>query len=142
MSKAKGSRAERELLDIFTDNGWSAARVAGSGVNDNTFCDVIAGKKGKKAYAIEAKSSKNPRIYITKEQISEFIRFSEIMGFTPVVAVRFNREGWLFINPLDPDQLENSGTNWVVNLKNAKTNGKRFGQFFESQSDEEIISGF
>ncbi len=142
MSKAKGSRAERELLDIFTENGWSAARVAGSGVNENTFCDVIAGKRGRKAYAIEAKSSKNPRIYITKEQIEDFIKFSEVMGFTPVVAVRFNREGWLFINPLDPDQLENSGTNWVVNLKNAKANGKRFGQFFETQSDNIISDSY
>lgn len=142
MSKAKGSRAERELLDIFTENGWSAARVAGSGVNENTFCDVIAGKKGKMAYAIEAKSSKHPRIYITKQQISDFIQFSEIMGFVPVVAVRFNREGWLFINPLDPDQLEDSGANLVVNLKNAKTHGKRFGQFFETQAMDELTSGF
>lgn len=135
MSKAKGSRAERELLDIFTSNGWSAARVAGSGVNENTFCDLIAGKANKKSYTIEAKSSKHPRIYITKQQISDFVKFSEIMGLTPVVAVRFNREGWLFIDPLDPDQLEDSGANWVVNLKNAKENGKRFGQFFETQED-------
>src|SRR5690606_22528223 len=138
MSKAKGSRAERELLDKFTEHGWSAARVAGSGTNENTFCDLIAGKRGKKAYAIEAKSSKNPRIYITKKQIEEFITFSEIMGFVPVIAARFNREGWLFLDPLDPDQLESSGGNWVINLKNAKVNGKRFSQFFESNKTEEI----
>ncbi|MEK6893866.1 MAG: Holliday junction resolvase Hjc [Nanoarchaeota archaeon] len=138
-NKAKGSRAERELLDIFTENSWKCARVAGSGTNDNTFCDLIAGKKGRKAYTIEAKSSKSPRIYITKKQIEEFITFSEVMGLTPVVAVRFNREGWLFINPFDPDQLEDSGVNWVVNLKNAKENGKKFGQFFETQEMTEII---
>jgi Holliday junction resolvase len=135
MSKAKGSRAERELLEIFTQQTWKAARVAGSGVNENTFCDLIAGKRGK-AYAIEAKSSKNPRIYITKQQISDFIMFCEVMGLTPVIAVRFNREGWLF---LKPDQLENSGVNWVVNLKNAKAVGKRFGQFFEENNMAEII---
>lgn len=139
MSKAKGSRAERELLELFTQNGWSAARVAGSGVNDNTFCDLIAGKSGRKAYTIEAKSSKNPRIYITKKQVEDFVKFSEVMGLTPVIAARFNREGWIFINPFDPDQLEDSGTNWVVNLKNVKQKGKKFGQFFETQS-EEIIS--
>lgn len=138
-NKAKGSRAERELLDLFTDNGWSAARVAGSGVNENTFCDLIAGKRGRESYTIEAKSSKNPRIYITKEQISDFVKFSEVMGLTPVVAVRFNREGWIFINPFDPDQLEDSGANWVVNLKNAKQKGKRFGQFFEERTMTEII---
>lgn len=135
MSKAKGSRAERELLDIFTQQTWKAARVAGSGVNENTFCDLIAGKKGR-AYAIEAKSSKNPRIYITKQQVSDFIMFCEVMGFIPVIAVRFNREGWIF---LEPKQLEDSGVNWVVNLKNAKVVGKRFGQFFEENSMSEII---
>lgn len=138
-NKAKGSKAERELLQIFTDNGWKGARVAGSGTNDNTFCDLIAGKKNYKAYAIEAKSSKSPRIYITKQQIEEFIKFSEVMGLTPVVAARFNREGWIFINPFDPDQLEDSGVNWVVNLKKIKVNGKKFGQFFETSSMNEII---
>ncbi|MGV8131167.1 MAG: Holliday junction resolvase Hjc [Candidatus Pacearchaeota archaeon] len=135
-NKAKGSRAERELLDKFTENGWRCARVAGSGTNENTYCDLIAGKVNYKAYAIEAKSSKSPRIYITKEQIDEFMQFSLIMGLTPVVAVRFNREGWLF---LKPEQLEDSGVNWVVNLKNAKVVGKRFGQFFEESSMNEII---
>lgn len=140
-NKSKGSRAERELLDIFTQYGWKCARVAGSGTNDNTFCDLIAGKAGKRAFTIEAKSSKHPRIYITKEQIEEFIKFSEVMGLTPVVAVRFNREGWIFINPLDPDQLEDSGANWVVNLKNARVNGKRFSQFFENQVEDEMEMG-
>ena len=132
-SKEKGSKAERELLELFTEQGWRAARVAGSGRNDNTFCDLIAGKTGGRGYAIEAKSSKHPRIYITKKQIEEFIVFSEIMGLKPVIAVRFNREGWHF---LKPEHLEDSGVNWVVNLKKTKIDGKRFGQFFESESKE------
>ncbi len=133
-NKAKGSKAERELLQIFTDHSWRAARVAGSGTNENTFCDLIAGKKDYKAYAIEAKSSKSPRIYITKQQIDDFMQFCDVMGLTPVIAVRFNREGWLF---LEPKQLEDSGVNWVVNLKKAKVEAKRFGQFFEEQKNEE-----
>ena len=133
-NKAKGSKNERELLQIFTDHLWRAARVAGSGMNDNTFCDLIVGRKNYKAYAIEAKSSKSPRIYITKQQIDDFMQFCDVMGLNPVVAVRFNREGWLF---LEPKQLEDSGVNWVVNLKNAKVVGKRFSQFFEGQKDEE-----
>ena len=127
-NKAKGSKNERELLQLLTDHGWKAARVAGSGMNDNTFCDLIAGKINCKPYAIEAKSSKSPRIYITKQQIDDFMQFSYLMGLNPVIAVRFNREGWLF---LEPKQLEDSGVNWVVNLKNAKVVGKRFSQFFE-----------
>ncbi len=127
-NKAKGSKAERELLDIFTANSWRAARVAGSGVNDNSPCDLIAAKIGKKGFVIEAKSSKKPQIYISKEQIHDFIMFSEIIGLKPAIALRFNYEGWLFIHPC---QLKDTGKYWSVSLKNAKSEGKRFSQFFE-----------
>ena len=128
-NKAKGAKSERELLDLFTQNGWRALRVAGSGVNDNSPCDLIAAKIGKKGYTIEAKSSKSSNIYITKAQIEDFVTYSHILGLQPVIAIRFNREGWFFLNP---EQLEDSGKNWVVNLKKIKIVGKRFGQFFES----------
>lgn len=140
-NKAKGSRVERELLKLFTERGWRAARVAGSGTNENTFCDLIAGKfekqpdylitegrHEKKAVAVEVKSSKKDRIYITKEQINDFIVFSDIMGLKAIIAVRFNREGWLFLNPED---LEDSGKYWVVSLKRAKEKGQKFAQFFD-----------
>ena len=125
-NKSKGSKAERELYDLFVKNNFRAVRVAGSGMMENTACDLIAGKVGEK-YAIEAKSSKAPVKYITKKQIEEFVVFSEIFGLTPVVALRFNREGWLFVNP---SQLRNSGKNWAIKLEEAKQIGKRFGQFF------------
>ena len=127
-NKAKGSKAERELLGLFTENGWRAVRVAGSGVNDNSPCDLIAGKLGKKGHTIEAKSSKKPQIYISKQQIEDFVLFSNIIGLIPVIALRFNYEGWLFIRP---EQLVDSGKNWVIKLEKAKAEGKRFSQFFE-----------
>jgi Holliday junction resolvase len=129
-NKAKGSKAERELYDLFVKNNFRAVRVAGSGMMENTACDLIAGRVGEK-YAIEAKSSKAPVKYITKKQIEEFVVFSEIFGLTPVVALRFNREGWLFINP---NQLRDSGKNWAIKLEEAKDIGKRFGQFFNSSA--------
>lgn len=127
-NKSKGSKAERELLDILTKNGWRAARVAGSGVNDNSPCDLIAAKLGKRGFVIEAKSSKKSSIYITKEQISDFVLFSQIIGLNPAIALRFNREGWYFINP---SQLKDTGKYFAVSLETAKTEGKRFGQFFD-----------
>ncbi len=127
-NKAKGSKAERELLDILTENGWRAARVAGSGVNDNSPCDLFAAKIGKRGCVIEAKSSKKTSIYITKEQINDFVLFSQIIGLNPVIALRFNREGWFFITP---HQLKDTGKAWAVSLETARTEGKRFGQFFE-----------
>ena len=133
-NKAKGSKAERELYDLFVKNNFRAVRVAGSGMMENTACDLIAGRAssdGKQKYAIEAKSSKAPVKYITKKQIEEFVVFSEIFGLVPVVALRFNREGWLFVNP---EQLRDSGKNWAITLEEAKTIGKRFGQFFSGSS--------
>jgi Holliday junction resolvase len=130
-NKAKGSKAERELLQLFTDNSWRAVRVAGSGVNDNSPCDLLAAKAGRKGYVVEAKSSKKPIIYISKEQIEDFMLFSQMIGLTPVIAARFNYEGWLF---LTPEQLRDTGGAWAIDLKDAKVKGKKFSQFFEPQT--------
>lgn len=127
-NKAKGSKAERELVKIFTENGWRAVRVAGSGVGEDSPCDILAGKLGKRGYTIEAKSSKKSTIYISRQQIEDFILFSSVLGLTPVIAVRFNREGWLF---LKPEQLKDTGKYWAVSLNYAKESALRFSQFFE-----------
>jgi len=128
-NKAKGSKSERELVKLFTENGWRAARVAGSGVNDDSPCDIIAAKSGRKGFTIEAKSSKKSSIYITKQQIEDFILFSTVLGLKPVIALRFNYKGWLF---LDPKHLRDSGKNWVASLKTAEEKGLKFSQFFEN----------
>jgi Holliday junction resolvase len=126
-NKSKGSKAERELFKMFIENNYRAVRVAGSGTMENADCDLLAGKIGKK-YAIEAKSTKNPNKYISKEQVENFLIFSEIFELTPVIAIRYNREGWFFISP---SQLDNAGKNLVISLKTAKEVGKRFSQFFD-----------
>ena len=127
-NKAKGSRAERELIKLFTENCWRAVRVAGSGVNDDSQCDLIVGKAGKEGFTIEAKSSKKSTIYISKQQIEDFILFSKIIGLKPVIALRFNYQGWLFI---EPHYLKDTGKYWAVSLEIAHEKGKRFSQFFE-----------
>jgi len=132
-NKEKGSKCERELYDIFVSNNFRAVRVAGSGMMENTACDLLAGKAGDGKYAIEVKSSKATSKYISKEQIEQFVIFSEIFGLTPVVALRFNREGWFFISP---QQLKDSGKNWVISLEDAKQIGKRFSQFFHSSLEQ------
>ena len=127
-NKAKGSRVERELLDLFTQNSWRAVRVAGSGLADDSPCDLLAAKLGKKGFTIEVKSTKKSTIYIKKQQIEDFILFSNLIGLKPTIALRFNYEGWLF---LEPKHLKDTGKYFAVSLENAKENGKRFSQFFE-----------
>ena len=126
-NKSKGSNAERELFKKFIEAGWRAVRVAGSGVMENAECDLIAGKAGGRKYAIEVKSSKKPYKYISKKQIEEFIIFSQIIGLKPILAVRFNREGWFFIKP---EKLEDAGKNFSISLEQARKKGKRFSQAF------------
>tara|TARA_Y100000310_G_scaffold343783_1_gene453002 strand:+ start:2055 stop:2450 length:396 start_codon:yes stop_codon:yes gene_type:complete len=127
-NKAKGSKAERELVKLFTEHGWRAVRVAGSGIGEDSPCDLIAGKTNRKAFTIEAKSSKKSIIYIKKSQIEDFITFSYVLGLKPVIAARFNYEGWLFISPTD---LKDTGKYFALPLKTAKEKGLKFSQFFE-----------
>ncbi|RMD67638.1 nucleoid-structuring protein H-NS [Candidatus Pacearchaeota archaeon] len=127
-NKEKGSRAERELVRMFVEHGWRAVRVAGSGVGEDSPCDLIAAKLGRKGFAIEVKSSKKPTIYITKEQINDFMIFSSLIGLRPAIALRFNYEGWLFIHPR---HLNDTGKYWSISLSHAKKVGKRFSQFFK-----------
>ncbi len=134
-NKAKGTRYENELYDLLVEGGYRCIRCAGSGTKEESNADIIAGKKGKK-FAIEAKSSKKPVKYITKEQINNFMTFSEIFGLVPVIAVRFNRLGWFF---LKPKHMEDAGKNWVINEEIARKKGKRFSQFFgENIKNKEI----
>lgn len=125
-NKEKGANAERELYQMFIDNFYRAVRVAGSGTMENADCDLIAGTKEKK-FSVEVKASKKPFKYISKDQVERFIIFSEIFGLKPVIAVRFNRIGWYF---LEPHELKDSGKNWLVDMKIATEKGKRFAQMF------------
>ncbi len=126
-NKEKGANAERELYQMFIENNFRAVRVAGSGMMENTSCDLIAGRKNKK-YCIECKASKKTSKYITKEQVEDFIVFSEIFGLKPVIAVRFNHKGWFFLNP---KELEETEKNWCITLEEAQEKGRRFSQFFQ-----------
>ncbi len=127
-NKQKGSNIERELFRKFVENNYRVVRVAGSGVMDNAECDLIAGKSGKgKKFALEVKSSKKPVKYIDKKQIEKFLVFTEIFGLKPVIALRFNREGWLFLHP---KYLRDSGKSFTISLEEALKKGKKFAQFF------------
>ena len=130
-NKSKGSKTERELYQIFVENHYRAVRVAGSGTMENADCDIIAGKKGQgRKYAIEAKSCKKLPKYISKDQINRFMTFSDIFGLKPVIAIRINRIGWIFLNPKD---MKNSGKNWTINREIIRKKGKRFSQFFKDK---------
>lgn len=125
-NKEKGANAERELLHKFVQEGYMVIRAAGSGKLPEPSCDLIAGKKRKK-YCIECKTTKTKKKYLAKKQIEQFMFFSEIFGLKPILAVRFNREGWFFLHP---KYLEKTKKGLAVSLELARKKGKRFAQAF------------
>ena len=124
MSKAKGSRLERELINMFFDTGnHIALRAAGSGSTPLPSPDLVVGGKGR-VLAIECKSGKKAR-YITKKQIEELKIFSEKFGAEPWLAARFNNVEWLFLTMEDLRESK-TGNNFVVDLKLAREKGRKF----------------
>lgn len=129
MSKAKGTRAERELLHMFFDHDWHCLRVAGSGSIPLPATDLLAAKAGR-IFAIECKTGdkKNNR-YLDDQQISELKSFARKFKAEPLLAVRFDAVGWYF---LSLHQLEKSkGGNLFYSLDLAKKRGLNFKELIK-----------
>jgi len=125
-NKSKGTKYENELYDMLVESGYRCIRAAGSGTKREASVDLLAGKSHN-TFGIEVKSTKKPYKYISKEQMNSFIVFSHIFKLKPIIAIRFNREGWFFLKPKD---LEDKGKSFGIKLEMARKKGKRFGQVF------------
>jgi len=124
-SKQKGSNAERELIHLFwATKEWTACRVAGSGSMKYPAPDIIANKEGINL-AIECKSTSNHNQYLEKREVDELVEYAKKAGARPLIAVRFNRMPWLF---LDPRDLRDSGQNLAVTPELAELRGITFEQ--------------
>jgi len=131
MSKAKGSRAERELLRMFYDTGiWGGCRTAGSGSTPLPSPDLLVAN-GKRYLAIECKSLKSNSKYLEKEQIKELIEFSKKFGAEPWVGLRFNNIGWYFIQPHKLKKTKNGSL--VVSLNLLEEKGFNFNRLINDQ---------
>ena len=108
--KKKGSDAERDLIHLFWENGWAAARVAGSGSMKYPSPDIIAGKNGT-LYVVECKITKSDKQYFEKKEIKELKEFSKILAAIPYVAVKFKSCEWKFY-PLT--SLKETEKNFVI----------------------------
>jgi len=124
--KRLGSDAERELCHIFISNNFRVIRSAGSGTLTNSECDLIVASN-KKAYCIESKSTRKGRVYIPKDRMIKFLKFAEDTNFTPIVALRFIRENWIFVKP---EQFNSEGNTYGITLKKAKEEGLIFEKLF------------
>jgi Holliday junction resolvase len=116
-AKAKGSAAERELLDTLFEHGYAVLRAAGSGSTQHDACDLVAGRGGK-AYAIEVKACAGTQQYISAEQMQELLTFAAAFGAEPLVAVKWTRRGW---GILSAEKLRKTGKHWAVQQSDMET---------------------
>lgn len=116
----KGSRAERELIHYFTEQGYSVIRAAGSGVSSLS-PDMLLFKRGNQ-YAIEAKAHEKEYLGLEREQFLGLKTWEENTGITTLVGWRRNREDWLFI-PLS--LFIEKEKSFTINWEKAKMVGRK-----------------
>ncbi|MEK6941003.1 MAG: Holliday junction resolvase Hjc [Nanoarchaeota archaeon] len=121
--KSKGNRTERELFHMFFNAGMIAVRAAGSGSTPLPSPDLVVGGNGK-YYAIECKATKVPYKYFDQAELTQLETFANTFGAIPLIALRFDREEWLFIKSSDLEKTKNG--NFGISLKNAKIKGITF----------------
>jgi Holliday junction resolvase len=122
-AKLKGSNAERELIHLFWGTKeWTACRVAGSGSMKYPSPDIIANKQGINL-AIECKATGSDKQYLEKREVEELIAYAKMAGARALVAVRFDRKPWRFLNP---DDFKTTEQNVVITSEMAELKGLLF----------------
>jgi Holliday junction resolvase len=124
MTYRKGSRAERELIDYFSTNGYSVIRAAGSGVNSLS-PDLLAFKGGMQ-FAFESKAIEKNNLNIHREQFTNMQKWETNTGITCLVAWRRRGKQWRFI-PLSV--FNESEKSFGISWKNALLAGKELNEF-------------
>jgi Holliday junction resolvase len=96
--KKRGYDAEREVVNMFRDNGFEALRVPVSAPSKEPLPDVFA-IKNDCILAIEVKSQ-TQYVYVKREQVKKLHQFLNIHKIYPkkfaVLAAKFKYKGWSF----------------------------------------------
>ena len=122
--KSKGINAERDLVHLFWQAGWSAIRVAGSGSSPYPCPDVVAGN-AQRCLAIECKSTESVYQYLTKEEVYQLKEFVTLFGAEPWIGVKFSRMPWCFMHI---QEIPETSQHFVISKEDAKQRGLSFEQ--------------
>ena len=132
--KSKGSNAERELLHMFWAKGWATIRSAGSGSMKYPGPDLLVGKKEvNRRLAVECKTSKSEKIYLSEWDFSQLKDFSDTFDARPWFAVKFAKKQWLFVSLED---LDKTPKGYVIDLKVAELRGITFEELITYQTNK------
>jgi Holliday junction resolvase len=93
----KGARGERELLEIFYEEGFVGLRAPSSGsTTERELPDLIVGCNGQ-AICLEVKRCSGDYFYIDSEEIEDLYTFSDAFGTDAYIAIRFDyQREWRF----------------------------------------------
>jgi Holliday junction resolvase len=124
--KRKGTRAERELLHMFHDNGWIGVRSAGSGSTSLLAPDILVGN-GKRYLAIECKSIARRSKYFYRDELKQVGDFGKKFGAESWIGIRFDKLKWFFIRVNDIKRgKKGKGKCYVITLDFARKKGLTF----------------
>lgn len=104
----KGSRAERELVNLLWSSGFAVMRSPASGSGRKHPQPDVLASNNKRIVGIETKSTSGDSVYIAKKEVKKLENFCKKFGCEPLIGVRFDRVGWLFVRPEECDQTEKS----------------------------------
>ena len=104
----KGSRNERELVNLLWDSGFAVMRSPASGSGRKHPQPDILASDGNLIVGIECKSSSGNKVYIKKNEVKKLEEFCNAFGCDPLIGVRFDRKGWLFVSPKECEKTEKS----------------------------------
>lgn len=96
----KGSNAERELIKVLFEKGFSVVRAAGSGKTSLPSPDIVALNSSKKM-AFECKAWDSEYLSIPIEQLEEQLSWASRAGVEFFVVWKMPREGFYFLAPTD-----------------------------------------
>jgi Holliday junction resolvase len=123
----KGAGAERELIHIFSEKGYSVIRAAGSGVSQTSPPDIIVMKKGRQ-FALECKAWNSGRIAIPHDKYQALKRWEENTGITTMMAWKIPYKGWKFVYL---QQLEENPRSFSITLTKAEAMGKSIEEMLQ-----------
>ncbi|MFC1801726.1 Holliday junction resolvase Hjc [Nanoarchaeota archaeon] len=125
--KSKGINAERELVHLFQQNGWSAVRIAGSGSSKYPSPDVLASNALRRV-AIECKTLSRDKKYFSTDDVDQLKQFSQQFGTESWIGIRFKGLPWYFLSLED---LEVTGRNLAISVDLARKKGLKFEDLVE-----------
>ena len=120
----KGANAERELIHMLFEKGFSVVRTAGSGKTPLPAPDMVA-LKPEKQFAFECKAWSAANLALPIAQMDELVQWSKRAGVQPFVAWKVPRKGWFFLRPR---QLHKTSKFWLISRKDAMRLGLSFDQ--------------